>query len=92
MTLWWAQLVLNFLWTQVFFAAHRIDLALIVILFMLAAILGFLATGWRLDRVAAWLLVRRLRIGAKRLDLDVELTRGAWLPLPLDALILAVVI
>jgi tryptophan-rich sensory protein len=35
----------------------RIDLALIVILFMLAAILGSLATGWRLDRVAAWLFV-----------------------------------
>jgi tryptophan-rich sensory protein len=57
MRLWWAQLVLNFLWTPVFFAARRIDLALIVILFMLAAILGFVATGWRLDRVAAWLFV-----------------------------------
>ncbi len=57
MRLWWAQLALNFLWTPVFFAAHRIGLALVVILLMLAAILGFVAMAWRLDRVAAWLFV-----------------------------------
>jgi tryptophan-rich sensory protein len=28
-----------------------------VILLMLAAILAFIATAWRLDRVAAWLFV-----------------------------------
>ena len=57
MQLWWAQLALNFLWTPVFFAAHQIGLALVVILLLLAAILGFIATTWRLDRVAAWLFV-----------------------------------
>jgi benzodiazapine receptor len=57
MRLWWAQLGLNFLWSPVFFAAHRIALALVVILLLLAAILAFSALSWRRDRVSAWLFV-----------------------------------
>jgi tryptophan-rich sensory protein len=57
MRLWWAQLALNFLWPPVFFAAHRIGLALVVILLLLAAILAFIALSWRKDRVSAWLFV-----------------------------------
>ena len=53
MRLWWAQLALNFLWSPTFFAAHWIGLALVVILLLLGAILGFIGMAWRQDRVAA---------------------------------------
>jgi len=55
MKLWMAQLLLNFLWSPVFFAAHRIDAALAVIVLMLAAIIAFIIVVKKQDKTAAWL-------------------------------------
>jgi tryptophan-rich sensory protein len=55
MGLWWTQLMLNFVWSPIFFAWHRIDLAFIVIALLFAAIVGFIAASWCRDTLAAWL-------------------------------------
>ena len=57
MKLWWLQLTLNFLWSPVFFALHRIGLALVVILALLAAVLVFIAIARKVDGLAAWFFV-----------------------------------
>lgn len=57
MKLWWAQLLLNFAWSPVFFAAHRVGLALVVVIALLVAIVAFIAASWRQERAAAWLFV-----------------------------------
>lgn len=53
MKMWCAQLALNFLWSPVFFVAHRMDIALGIILLLLATIIGFAVVTWRHDRVAS---------------------------------------
>jgi tryptophan-rich sensory protein len=57
MQLWFAQLALNFAWSPVFFSLHRIGLALVIILAMLALIVAFVATAWRAHRTAALLFL-----------------------------------
>jgi tryptophan-rich sensory protein len=57
MTLWWAQMALNFLWSPIFFTAHWPDVALAVILMLLAAILAFIARQWSDDRISAALFI-----------------------------------
>lgn len=55
MAVWWAQLCLNFAWAPLFFSAHRIDLALVVILALLVAIAAFIALTSRRVPAAALL-------------------------------------
>jgi tryptophan-rich sensory protein len=57
MAVWWAQLVLNFLWSPAFFTLHSIAGAMVVLLGMAVATVAFIASTWRPDRVSALLFV-----------------------------------
>ena len=57
MRLWYAQLVLNFAWSPIFFGLQDPAAALIVILGLLVAVAGFIAAAWREDRTAALLFL-----------------------------------
>ncbi len=54
---WFAQLILNGLWSFLFFGLHRPDLALVDIVLLLAAIFAFIVTARRRSVVASWLFV-----------------------------------
>jgi translocator protein len=55
MKVWFVQLALNFIWSPVFFGAHRIGAALVIVAALLAAILAFIVMRWPRDRTAALL-------------------------------------
>ncbi len=57
MQLWAGQMLLNFSWSPIFFRAHLIEAALVVIAGLLLVIVAFIARSLRSDRVAAWLFV-----------------------------------
>ncbi|GAA6182242.1 tryptophan-rich sensory protein [Shimia sp. NS0008-38b] len=53
LTLWWVQLLLNFLWSPMFFVLQQPWLALAVILALLAVIALFIRGTWSRDRLSA---------------------------------------
>ena len=57
LVLWVVQLVLNAAWSPVFFGAHRLGLAVAIIVAMWLAIVATIVAFWPLHRVAALSLV-----------------------------------
>lgn len=57
MTLWWIQLALNFVWSPIFFSAHLVGMAFVVVVLLLLTIIGFIVITWRRDRIASLLFV-----------------------------------
>ncbi|MEM8700454.1 MAG: TspO/MBR family protein [Pseudomonadota bacterium] len=55
MNVWFAQILLNWAWSPVFFVLHQLWFALVILLGMLAAILFFIANRWPADRTSALL-------------------------------------
>ena len=57
MRLWFAQMLLNFAWSPVFFGLRDPTSAMIIILGLLVSVAGFIAVSWRQDRTAALLFL-----------------------------------
>ncbi|MDO3443455.1 TspO/MBR family protein [Agrobacterium sp. V1] len=57
MRLWFTQMVLNFLWSPIFFGMQSPAGALVIIIPMLVCILAFMALTYRRDRISMWLFV-----------------------------------
>lgn len=57
MKFWYAQMILNWAWSPIWFKAQLIWPAFIVIVLIWLGIVGFIVTARKLDRPAAWLFV-----------------------------------
>ncbi|MFK0275841.1 TspO/MBR family protein [Ensifer sp. NPDC090286] len=57
MRLWLAQMMLNFLWSPLFFGMQDISSAMIVILALVIAVAGFVVASWQRDRLSALLFL-----------------------------------
>lgn len=57
MRLWFTQMILNFIWSPVFFGLHLPALALVIIVMTALAILSFILSSWTRDKVSALLFL-----------------------------------
>ncbi len=57
MRLWLAQMILNFIWSPLFFGMQDIASALIVIIALVIAVAGFVVASWQRDRISALLFL-----------------------------------
>ena len=73
--LWGVQLVLNMLWSWLFFGLHRPRLALLDIVLLLLSIVAFIATAQRHSIVASWLFVPYMAWVAFATALNVAIVR-----------------
>ncbi|GAB2187612.1 TspO/MBR family protein [Roseibium sp. LAB1] len=57
MQIWYGQMVLNWIWSPLFFTLHFMWTAFAVIAVMLYLILNFIGGSWRADRLSALLFI-----------------------------------